>query len=335
MTYTSPTIYPSNIQWVGIGPETVAYGTAAAAPLIWVPVTPGSAKWKPNQTMLKDDGLRGDMGVQHGVTAGVRYDTFDYGFYGAIDTIFPHMQAVYGSTDTMTGSSDPYTHVCSLLNSGTFQPISSTLWLSNGAECWQITGAQLGQLDVDTKVAERVALTASWMGLPATKVTAPSNTPSTKAIWASWNSTLTIGGTATAGNYSDVKLTFKRENEATFGFAGSQSPYVIFAGTLAVTGSMTSIYQGYTATTSDLANYLANTQPALVLKVSPVGDSTHYAQWGFTSMAYDNVEVSGSNKWQEATATLSAIDTTTDATSSGASPGKFTLLTSVSAVYTW
>ena len=331
MTYTSPVIYPTQVQWVGIGLETVAYGTAASAPTYWVPVV--APKWKPNQTVLKDDAVRGDMATLHGQVAGVRYDTLDYQCYLAIDDVFQHMRAIYGSTDTLTGSSDPYTHVTSLLNTGTWQPNSSTLWYFDGAECWQIAGAQLIQLDIETKVTEKGNATASWMGLPATKVSAPSNTPSTKSVWPSWNTTLTIGGNATT-NYSDAKLTFKRDGaSAEFGLAGTQAPYVIFVGGLSVTGSITAIYQGYTATQSDMANYLGNTQPTLVLQVNPVGDSTHYGKWSFTTVAYDDSTVQEGAKFMELASTIESVASSTDATSGGASPGKFTLLTAVSTSY--
>lgn len=327
----NPLMYPANLQWLGVAFETT-YGTAAAAPTYWVPLI--SPKWAPQTTPLKNQALYGDMAMTHGQVLAVRYDTIDYSTSVFIDLVMQHMKSILGGADVVTGAGDPWTHKTSLLNTGNGQPTSCTLWLSTGgAECWRMTGAQLVSLDVETKVADSLAnLTASWMGLPATVVTAPSNTPSTKAPMPSWNTTLTIGGQATT-NYSDVKLTIKRENEAIFGAAGSQSPYAIFVGGCTITGAMTAVYQGYSATTSDMANFLANTQPILLLQVNPAGDATHFAKWQHTQVAYDPTSVQDNGKYMEVTSTFEAIANTTDANAGGQSPEQFILLTNVSAAY--
>jgi hypothetical protein len=329
----NPIIFPTGLQWMGMGKEGAStYGTPAAAPTVWVPVV--SPKHAPQQTMLKDQALRGSMGNLYGQVAGVRYDTLDYQTFLYLDSAMPHMMNILGGPDAITGGADPYTHKTSLLNNANAgQPTSWTIWLFNGSECWRMAGCQLAGLDIETKVLDSLAgLTPSWMGLPATIVTAPSNTPTTKLAQPAWNTTLTIGGTGTT-NYSDIKLSMKRATSAEFGANGTQSPYVIFVGELTVTGSLLAIYRGNTVPVDDMSGYLANTQPALVLQNNPAGDAVHYAKFQHSQMAYDNVSIADNGKYLEVTANLEAVDNATDATNGGVSPQLFSLLSPVSAAY--
>ena len=305
------------------------YGTAVATPTHWIPLV--DPKWKPVQSMLKDDALRGDMAATHQQVAGVRYDTIDYKTYLYLDTILPHMLNILGGVDTVTGAGDPYTHTIGLLNSGDGQPKSWTLQLYNGAECWQMTGAQLVQAEFDVPAEGLASSSYQWMGKPATKVSAPTNTPTALKPWAGWNTVITLAGSA-AATYSSAKLTYKRETAPIHVADGTQAPYMIFVGPITVTGELVGVYPGEAGAPTDLANYLVNTQPALLVQINPVGDATHYAKWQHTTVAYDEVEVSGSaGKWMEVNAKFEAIANSTDAVTTGQSPAKFVCLTTVSA----
>ena len=321
----NPTIYPSAQQWLGIAKETT-YGTPVATPTLWLPII--NPKHEPHQAMLRDEGLRGNMAMAQGYVAGPRYDTFDFETYPYIDSIFALAMNIYGGPDTVTGTAAPYTHKTSLLNTGNGQPTSWTLNYFNGAETWQLAGAQQAQLDLETKVADSLAkVTSSWMSLPGVKVANPTNTPDTNAPMPSWSTTVTVGGTA-ATVYSDVKVQWKRNTEAVFTATGTQSPYVIFVGELEVTGDLTAVYDGYATAGNDLAAYLANTQPALVLKTTPAGDAAHYLQWTSSVTAYTGVTVTGSSKWVEAQAKIEAVANATDVvgTNGGTSPGQFQVI---------
>lgn len=320
---------PSNLSFVGYAKETVP-GTAEAAPSVWVPVL--DPKHTPVQTMLKDDGLRGSMATTFQQVAGVRYDTVDYKCYLYLDTLIHHMRNLLGGTDTVTGSADPWTHTLSLKNTGDGQPPSYTLFLSNGAECWQMAGAQLVQGEFDLPAEGAASSSYQWMGLPAVKMgSIPTNTPSTAKPWASWNTTITLGGSATS-SYSGVKFTVKRETAPIHTADGTQAPYQIFVGPITVTGELTGVYQGYAGAPADLTNFLTNVQPTLVVKINPVGDATHYAQWTHTVVAYDESSVSApAGKWLEIDSKWEALANSTDAVGGGQSPQKFVLLTAVSA----
>lgn len=328
----NPLIGPENLQWLGMGRETTQFGTPAAAPTVWIPLI--GPKWAPHQVPLKDQGLRGTMGATSGQVAGPRYDSIDYQTYGFIDSIMQHMMNILGGPDAVTGASDPWTHTSSLLNNANQgQPSSWTLWLANDKECWRMTGCQLSELDVEVKAADSLSMvTASWMGLPATIVTAPTNTPDTTKPMPAWNSVLTIGGVATS-QYSSIKISMKRDNEAVFAAAGSQSPYVIFVGELTVNGDLTAVYQGYAGTVSDLSNYLLNSQPSLVLQVNPAGDAVHFAKWQHSVVAYDVSTISSNGKYLEVVSTIEALNNATDATNGVTGPQKFILTSPVSTAY--
>lgn len=331
-----PTVFPANLQWLGLGKETT-YGTAAAAPTAWVPLV--SPKWVPHLLELDDTAFVGNMARLQQRVPGVRYDTIDYETFPLLDSTFQHFINIYGGADTVTGAGDPWTHKTSLLNTGNGQPTSYTLWLSNGSECWRMTGCQQSSLDLETKVADSLAsLNSSWMGLPATVVSAPSNTPSTAKPMPSWNTLLTIGGNASIGNYSDIKVSFKRDTEAVFGANATQSPYVIFCGEFSATWELTAVYLGYTGPTiSDLQNYLTNVQPSIQVQINPAGDATHNVKWLSTVNGYDpdGVNISDSGKYIELSAKGEAIANSTDVIGSngGLSPSQVAMLNAVSTAY--
>jgi hypothetical protein len=316
----STLVIPANLQWVGAAKET-AYGTPAAAPTIWIPVDGSSVKWKPNQAMLSDQALRGLMGVDFQQVQGMRYDTLDYKSYLYMDSVYQHFLAILGTPDAVTGTTDPWLHKTSLLNaagSNEAQPISFTMFYFDGAECWQIPGCMLAQLKTTVKVDALTTLEASWMGLPATKMgAAPVNTPSTSKPIPAWSGTISLGGTALS-QFSSVELDYKRDAAAVNTINASQSPLAIFSGGFTVSGQLTALFQG--GTDVNMTDYLANTQPPLVVKSSPIGDVTHFLQLQSSVVAYDSSEVVGSNKWMEVQAQFKGLMNATDALDSKQSP---------------
>jgi Phage tail tube protein len=326
----NPTIYPSNLTWLGIAKETT-YGTPVATPTYWIPLM--DPAWKPDQKILLNEAIYGDMSKVHGAVQGTRFDTLAYKTYLFLDTIFPHMETILGAADTVTGASDPYTHKTSLQNTGNAQPPSWTLSLYNGAETWQMAGSVMSKVDVDLKAQDLSSMSGEWMGLPAVKVSNPTNTPSTAKPWASWNTTINVNSIQ-ATNYSDIKLTFTRECEAVQTADGTVAPYVIFVGPLNVEGDLTGVYQGYTNNPADLSNFLTNTEVPVTVQVNPVGDPTHYGLWQQTLCAFTSVEVKAPiGKYLEVNGKFVAIANTTDATSGGQSPTQFKMLTAVSTAY--
>lgn len=321
------TIYPESIQWVGLAKE-ITPGTAVAAPTVWVPVM--SPKYTPHQAMIEDNAFRGDMALTHAQVLGTRHDEVTYKSYVYLDSAYQPFLNILGNPDTVTGAADPYTHKTALLNTSPGQPNSWTVFLFNGAETWQMPGAQASQVDVDIKVAAAAEISVTWLGMPATKMASnPTNTPSTLPPMPSWNTTVTVGGTQLS-IYSDLKITCKRETAPIFTLDGTGSPYVILDGGLSVDVDMTAVYTGYTG--SDIARFLANTQPSVVAKLAPAGDATHSITWQMSEFGYKSGDIQG-NKHIEAVVKGVALSNTTDAIGGGTSPLQVVLLSSASAAY--
>jgi hypothetical protein len=324
--------YPANLQWVGLAKETT-YGVAVAAPTIWVPVE--APKYKSTITPLKDKNLRGSMATTYQQQQGLRHDELTYKTYFYLDSAYPHFLALLGNADTVTGSNDPYTHKTALYNgSGTnaAQPPSYTLfWADASGKAQQIPGAVISSVKVTLGADALASMDISWTGLPAATIATPTNTPSALKPMPSWNSAVTIGGSATS-KYSSIELEYKRAVEMIPTITGSQTPFAIFGGPVSVTGSLTGVFQNATADT-DWTNYLANTQPVLSIKVSPPGDATHYVTLQHSQVAYDISEVTGTDKWMEIKATVEALANSTDALNGSFSPAQVIALTAQSTAY--
>ncbi|HEY3718370.1 MAG TPA: phage tail tube protein [Jatrophihabitantaceae bacterium] len=323
--------YPSNLQWVGAAKE-VTYGTAISAPTFWIPVD--SPKWSPKINPLTDQATRGLMGMDYQQVAGMRYDELTYKTYMYMDSVYQHLIATFGGPDTITGSSDPWTHKTSLYNgSGTngAQPPSYTLFYTDAAgKSWQMPGCMIVTNKLDVKVDELDTMEITWNGMPATPITIPTNTPTTAKPMPAWNSIITIGGAATSA-FSEVSLEYKRDTKALNTMNNTQSPLAIYSGAFSVAGSLTAVYQG--STDVNLVDYLTNVQPPLTVKLAPVGDAVHSLTLQHSVVAYDDASPQGSGDWMEVSATVKALMNATDALDSKQSPGQVVFLNAAATAF--
>jgi hypothetical protein len=309
---------PGNLQWIGAAVEATP-GTAAAAPTVWIPAA--SPKFTPHIASMTDDALRGSMAKDFGNLLGARYDELSYSTYLYADSAFLHFLAVLGTADTITGAADPYTHKTALKNSGNGQPATHTLFYADGTgQCFTLAGCQISQLKVTNKVDGLVQLDANWIGMPAVVGAAPANTPTAAPPAPGWNSSITIGGTSLT-KFSEVGITYKRATEAVLTVTGSQSPSAIYCGELDVQIDLTGVYQGSSSDT-DWTNFLANTQPALVLTMAAAGDATHSLKLQHSKVAYQDVAFEGSNKYLQIKSKALGLANTTDALGGGYSPAQ-------------
>jgi len=322
----SSTFAPANLQWLGVAKEAV-YGTAETAPTLWVPVD--TPTWKPTIASLLDTNLRGSMGAEYEQLLGLRFDTVSFKTKFYLDSVFFFFRSLLGLPDAVTGSSDPWTHTTALQNTGNNgQPAGTTVfWADAAGKVWRMPGAQPVSVKVTLKQDGLAEMEVTYVGLPSTAITPPTNTPTTSLPMPSWNTVITIGGTA-YDKYSEISLEYKRASEMIPTITGTQSPFAIFGGPVSVAGSFTGVYQG--STDNDLAAWLANTQPALVVKTNPVGDAVHYLQQTLSKVAYDDVAVAGTNKWMEVKSTVKGLSNTTDAIGGLFSPAKIVMLSPVS-----
>lgn len=327
-----PVIFASQRNYMAVAKEAAgAYGTPVTPPtMFWPTMDP---KWAPKQTNLVDDALRGNMAATQGMVAGIRYDEVSYSTYCYLDNLAQHMNAILGFPDAVVGTVAPYSHSMSLLDTGSGQPPSYTLYIYNGAEAWQMAGAKLVSLDVEVTPDGLAKLTPSWQGKPAVKVTDPTPTWATTAPMPGWNGTITI---ATVGTsiYQSAKISLKRNDAgAKWTISGSQAPYEIFVGALEVTGEFKAIYQGNGTSPDDLTGYLVNTQPAITLQLNPVGDTVHYAKWTMTKVGYTSSAVEPDSGSMSVTSQITAIANATDGNTGGVSPIKYTQVDTVATAY--
>jgi tail tube protein len=305
---------PANLAWLG-GKREATYGTAASSnPDFWIPVDGSSLKYKPNINPLVDQAFRGMMSADFQQVAGMRYDSLAYKSYAYMDSIYQHFLALLGRPDAVTGTADPWTHKTAVENGvdqAQAQPMSFTLWYFDGAQCWQITGCIEASAKLSVKVDDLITLEATWMGLPATQVATPTNTPSTNKPMPSWNAILSVGGTP-VDNKSECTVELKRDSGAVNTINNSQSPLSIFGGGVSSTINLNAVYKGG-STDADMAAFLANTQTSLAVKIAPVSDATHALTLQQSVYTYDSTDINHGNKWSEITSQGKGLANATDA----------------------
>jgi hypothetical protein len=311
--------YQSNLQWVGIAKETT-YGTAVAAPTLWIPVD--SPVRKHIITPLKDQALRGSMATTYEQQQGLIHDELTYKTYLYSDTVYPHFLAILGNPDDVSGPTDgEYAHATSLYNgdgTNSAQPASYTLFYYDASgTVFQIAGAIPADVKITLGAEALATLDVTWIGLPGVAIEPPTNTPSDVKPVPSWSSAITLGGTALA-QYSSIELDFKRATEIIPTITGTQSPFAVFGGPFSLTGSLTGVYQNV----ADLnwVAYLSNSQPALSVVLTDPSTAKQLLVIDSERVAYDNVDVSGTNKWQEIKATTEALANASNSVGAGLSP---------------
>lgn len=309
---------PGSLQWLGLAKESTP-GTAIAAPTVWVPVD--SPKYSPKVTTITDNNLRGLMGTDFQQVQGMKYNEVSYKTFIYQDSVYQHLQAILGTADAVTGVAPTVTHKTSLLNAGTGQPPTYTIFLSQGDKAVQIPGCELGDLKFSGKANEAPSIEVTWTGLPETFITLPTNTPTTLAPYPPTTMTCTVGGNTMLNKYTSVSIDFKREVTAIPAINGSAAPLAIYAGPLSVSGSLEAIYQG--STDNDLVNLLANTQPSLSVALTAAGDATRPLTIQMSKVAYDSAEPAGSNtSWMTISSNFKALMNATDALDAKMSPAQ-------------
>lgn len=316
---TNPTFYPGNLQWLGIAKETVP-GTPMSAPTYWIPVD--SPKHSPKVTQLVDTALRGTMAMQHQTVPGMQYEEIQYKTYLYPDSLYAHLIAMLGKPDTVTGSSDPYTHKTSLYNgSGTdnAQPPTYTVFLyEQGGKCAQIAGSALADLKFEYKANDWATIDCTWDGMPAVYIAAPTNTPTASAPEPPSGVSMTIGGVALT-DMSDITIEMKRDTKPIPVLNGSKNPLGIYSGGLTVSGSLTAVFQG--TTDVNLTNLLTNTQPAITVQTLAQGDTTHPFTLQMSKVAYQTADPQPSNNsWMTIQSNYNAMGNATDALDGKESP---------------
>lgn len=272
-------------------------------------------------TMLDDNNWRGSMVEIYGTQQGVKISTFEFGGSVFADSIGYALAGVLGDVAT-SGATAPYTHTMAVKNSGTGQCTSYTLTDYNAYNARQFAGMQFGEVGLKFSADGLLEYTAKATGYASAVATTPTPSFSTVIPTPVWVGTTTIAGSLiTRLQSGDVNL--KRTLTPVYTVDGTQSPYQVWQGALAVDGSLTLVMEDDT----DLNYYLNNTQPSLALDWSVgAGSTATQLKLQMTKCAFKTGKVTRGKDYVEVEVSFSAIANTTDiGATSGYSPIKVTL----------
>lgn len=331
-----PTTYPSVKQFVNFAKETTQ-GTAVTTGMTTMPVTSFEPQDDPN--WLNDEGLRGSMGKMFGKIQGVQKGNYSINGAVFLDWLPAHLLNIMGDVATTGPVSSIYTHVISLLNSGTGQPPSHTFvdWqgLTATTNARVYPGCSHSQLvikgNAESTLIEWTAKGACFWS-SAFPTSPPTSSPSAVAPMAAWRAELGFGGTvAGAKNLTvrDYEITIDREISVQHTAQNSQAPFIIQRGPLGITAKF------FVSKPSDetFLNYMRNnTQPQIQLLVSNglSGASAQTLQVDMAAFAFDMAKINRSDPAVGYDVSGEAVFNTTNAGASGGfAPAKFTITNAV------
>lgn len=332
----TPTTYPSAKQFVNIAKETTQ-GTAVVTGMTTTPVT--EFKPKDDPVLLKDEALRGSMVKTYGVIQGPQKNSYTIGGAVFLDWLPMHLLNVMGDVATTGPASSIYTHVISLLNTGTAQPPSYTFvdWqgLTATSNARTYPGCCHSEITLkgnpeSTLVEWAAKGNGYWSS--AFPTAPPVSSPSTVSPFGAWRVALGLGGTTSGAPVLTIReweVTTSREIAVQHTSQNSQAPYIIQRGPITTTGKF------FVAKPSDeqlLTYFRANTQPQWQLLVSNGGAGVlaQTLQIDIQAMAFTMVEVNRGDQAVGYDVTFEAVANTTNAGASGGfSPVKYTVTNAI------
>jgi len=307
--------------YLGIAKE-VTKGTAVQ-PTDFIPVLASSFKPVDVIDPLYDMGLRGSIVNSYNYLQGRTRSTIDFGGDVFADTIGYALTGLLG-TDTVTGSTAPYSHAITLKNSAVAgadaQPSSFTLTDFYAAAVRAYAGVQIHDFTLNFSSDGLLAYTAKGTGWQSATASTP--TPSFSAVLPTqvWTGTVSIGGSSVSNSISG-SITMTRPVTPIYGISNTQNPYQVFVGALTTSGSITFVMEDNT----ELTRFLSNTQPAIVLNwTTGAGATLTQVQATLTKGAYVVTNIDRSTDFVQITCDINAQANTTDA-STGYSSIKWTL----------
>jgi hypothetical protein len=307
--------------FLGIAKETTP--NTAVPPTAFLPVS--SITPKDSVTLIPDKGWRGSMVENYGETAGPIFSTIDFGGDVFADTLGFLLAGVLGDLTT-TGSTAPFSHVFSVLNSGTGQPTTYTVTDSYAVASRAYAGAKFSEVGLKWNADGLLTFTAKATAMGSVTATLPTSSFTSIPPFTGWLGTAKIGGTLSTG-VLDAEVTIKRPVTVLNTVDGTQTPSALWSGPVSVDGKMTLIMEDDTA----LTNYLTQVQPSLEFGwtqgtgVSQTGLILHMSK-----CAYSAADITRGKDYVEIPVTFSAVANATDiGASAGYSPIKATLTNAI------
>lgn len=332
----TPTTYPSAKQFVNIAKE-ATQGTPVETGMTTMPLN--SFKPKDDPVWLKDEALRGSMVKTYGIIQGPRKSNFTMDGPVFLDWL-PHLLLnLMGACDTSGPVSSIYTHILSLLNTGTGQPPSHTFsdWqgLTATSQARSYAGGSLSELTLkgnpESSLLEFSAKgSAFWSA--AFPTAPPTNNVGTEVPAAAWRVELAFGGALPGSKVLTVReweVTTTREISVQHTSRNSQDPYIIQRGPIETTGKF------FVAKPSDetFLNYFRdNTQPQFQLLVSNglAGANARTLTIDILNCAFTMTEINRSDPAVGYDCTFEAVGNTTNGGASGGSaPVKYTVTNAI------
>jgi hypothetical protein len=218
---------------LNIGIETTR-GTAATG-FTSLPVTTPAV-----DAMLKfldDDAFRGSPVKVYDDVPGTWHTEVSFKGYVYPDT-FPLLLILALGADVVTGMAAPYTHTINLVNapSSGSQPPSCTLVFEDGANIFQVTGAQLADLTITGGVDKALEYDVKFIGNPWTVIEDETLDFTAESLVPGWSVFTDVNSSAL--NYIE-EFTLKIDRGTIPIFTqGQQEPFTNFAGPCDVSGTI-------------------------------------------------------------------------------------------------
>lgn len=268
----TPTTYPSVKQFVNFAKETTQ-GTAVTTGMTTAPVT--SFEPQDDPVWLTDEGMRGSMGKTYGKIQGVQKSNYTMGGAIFLDWLPAMLLNILGEIASTGPITSIYTHVLTLLNSGTGQPPSHTFvdWqgLTATTNARVYAGASHSQLvikgNAESSLIEWSAKGAAFWS-SAFPTSPPTSSPGTESPLAAWRAELAFGGSLPGSKnltVRDYEITIDREISVQHTAQNTQTPYIIQRG--ALTGVTAKFFVAKPSDETFLNYMRNNTQPQVQLKV--------------------------------------------------------------------
>lgn len=267
-----PTTYPSAKQFVNIAKE-VTQGTPVETGMTTMPVM--NFKPKDDPVWLRDENLRGSMGKTYGIVQGPQKSNYTVDGAMFLDWLPHHLLNLMGDCASTGPTASVYTHVLSLLNSGTGQPPSHTMvdWQGLTATSQARTYAGCSHSELTLKgnpESTLVEWAAKGSGFWSSEfpTAPPTNNVGAESPLAAWRVELAFGGSLPGSKNLTVReweVTTTREISVQHTSRNSQAPYIIQRGPIECTGKF------FVSKPSDetfLTYMRNNVQPQLQLQVS-------------------------------------------------------------------
>ena len=318
--------------FLGLGLESTRGSLSGA--IKWIPIT--SPQVTPMQTFLRDEAYRGSAVSVYDHIAGVRHDEYDAKGYLFPDLFPVLLRGVLGGVDTVTGSAAPYTHTIPLLNNSATgsQPPSLSIQDFDGANAFQILGAQMSNLDLTFGAEAAVEWASKFVGNGYTVLgSAPSASYSpANPFVPGWDVSVSIGGSALT-YIAEGSLKIERSAAPIFTM-GKQTPQVNFAGPITVTGSLTAIVDSTSdifSTGSSAYGLYRNAQPMVLTMTDPV--TSYSTALTMTKVQFTDPKRTRGKAFVEVEVSFEAQANVTDSGGTGYAPIKSVTTNSISSAF--